>query len=111
MQETKLQKVTEILKEQGCSDEQIAQFLTDLTKTSFGKLYSEAVTLFTEDDLKLIESCQDEQSANNIIRQKYTERVGADPDEVVKKYIDDFCTGFLNEYEKDKQNHLGTQTQ
>lgn len=97
MEETNLQKVVDILKEKGSSDEQIAQFLADLTKASFSKLYADGVAVFTETDLKLIESCKDQTAANNVIRQKYLERTGITAEAANKKFLDDFCTGFLKE--------------
>ncbi len=100
MEQTKLQKVVDVLKEQGCNDEQIAQFLTDLTKASFSKLYTDAVSFFNEEDLKAIEACKDQEEANKLIAQKYREKTGVPAETANQKFLDDFCTGFLNEYQK-----------
>ncbi len=104
MEETKLQKVTDVLKGKGLSDETIGSFLADLTKASFASLYSTAASLFDSSDLQEIEACGSQEQANKLIAQKYFEKTGISAQDANKKFIDDFCTKFLEDY-------LGTQTQ
>ncbi len=51
---TKLQQVADILKQKGSTDEQIAQFLTELTKANFAKFYTQALTFLTDEDMAAI---------------------------------------------------------
>lgn len=103
-QQTKMQKVVEIMKEKGASDEQVSQFLLELTKTNFARLYTTSMTVFTEEDMQAIEACPDQESANEKIKMLYNLRTGRSSAEETEKFLEDFATGFLAEYEKEKTN-------
>lgn len=98
---TKMQRVIDILKEKGSTDEQIAQFLTDLSKTNFARFYTQAMASFTDDDMRVIERCKEEEVETEI-KTRYQLRTGKDPQVEMQKFLDDFGTGFLAEYEKEK---------
>lgn len=99
---TKLQQVADILKEKGSTDEQIAQFLAELTKANFAKFYTQAITIFIDEDMAAIEACTSEEQANEKIKELYKLRTGKDAGEEMQKFLDDFATGFIAEYEKEK---------
>ena len=99
---TKLQQVADILKEKGSSDEQIAQFLAELTKANFAKFYTQAIASFTDEDMAAIEACTTEEQANDKIKELYKLRTGKDAGEEMQKFLDDFAIGFIAEYEKEK---------
>lgn len=93
---SKLQQVADILKQKGSSEEQIAQFLTELTKANFAKFYTQAVANFTDEDLGIIEACRSEAEANEKIKELYKLRTGKDAEEEMQKFLDDFATGFIS---------------
>lgn len=98
----KLQQVADILKQKGSTDEQIAQFLAELTKANFAKFYTQAVTSFTDEDMQVIEACNNDQEANEKIKELYKLRTGKDAQEEMQKFLEDFAIGFIVEYEKSK---------
>lgn len=99
---TKIQKVIEALKEQGATEEQIVEFLANLTKTSFSNLYATAAALFTEEDLAAVEACKTQEEISEKVKQLYALRTGKNPEEEAQKFLDVFAEGFLAEYEKEK---------
>lgn len=98
----KLDQVIKTLKEKGATDEQIAQVLAEVTKTAFAKLYTEAVTVFTEEDLKAIDQCVGQEEANFEIMTRYAERTGKNAQEVMQGYLDIFADKFLEEAKKEE---------
>lgn len=104
-----MQKVIAILKEKGSTDEQISQFVADLTKTNFARFYTQAMASLTDEDMAAIEACQTDDEANAEIKRLYQLRTGKDPQGEMQKFLDDFAQGFITEYEKDKvQQPAGT---
>lgn len=93
---TKLQQVADILKQKGSTDEQIAQFLTELTKANFAKFYTQALTSLTDEDMAAIEACATEAEANEKIKELYKLRTGKDAEVEMQKFLDDFATGFIS---------------
>ncbi len=93
----KLDQVTKILQEKGATEEQITQVLTEVAKTAFAKLYTEAMTVFTEEDLKAIEKCTGQEEANFEIMTRYAERTGKNAEEVLQNYYNIFADKFLEE--------------
>ena len=99
---TKFQQVLDVLKEKGYTEDQLAQFAADMTKAGFSKLYTEAMASFSDEDMAVIEACQDQEAANAEIRNRFIQRTGKNPDEEMQKFLDVFSDGFLAEYEKEK---------
>lgn len=99
---TKFQQVIDVLKGKGYTEDQIAQFTAELTKTGFANLYTEAMALFTEEDMKAIEACATQEEANEKIKALYTLRTGKDAEAEMQKFLDTFSQGFLDQYEKEK---------
>lgn len=97
---TNMQQVMDIMKAKGATDEQIAQFFQDLTKTNFARFYSQAMALFTEEDMKAVEAIPTDEEAHKKIREIYQQKTGKDPEEEMKKFMDDFAQGFLAEHAK-----------
>ena len=101
-EQTKMQKVVDVMKEKGSTDEQVSQFLTELTKSAFARIYTTGMASFTEEDMQAIEACPDQESANEKIKILYNLRTGRSAAEDTQKFLDDFAQGFLAEYEKEK---------
>lgn len=97
-----LENIIEILKNKGWTDEQIVELTNNITKTSFARLYEQALTSFTDEDMKAVEACQTQEEANEKIRKFYTLRTGKDPDQEAQKFVADFCQGFMAEYQKEQ---------
>lgn len=97
-QKPKLQQVIDILKAKGTTDEQIAQIAAGLTKAANDQLYAEITNSLTEEDLKAIDACQNQEEANKEILKRYVEKTGQDPDQKVQQFLDLFAEGFLKEY-------------
>lgn len=92
-----MQEVVNVLQEKGSTEEQITQVLTEAAKTAFAKLYAEAMTVFTEEDLKAIEQCAGQEEANFEIMTRYTDHTGKNAQEVMQGYLDIFADKFLEE--------------
>lgn len=97
-----MQKVVEVMREKGATDEQISAFLTELTKAGFARLYTTGLEVFTEEDMQVIEACKDQTEATQKIKELYYLRTAQDPELEIQKFLDDFAIGFLAEYEKEK---------
>ena len=102
VQTPKLKEVLDILKQEGWTDDQLAQLTTDLTKAAFSKLYSQAMIAFTEEDLQAIEACADQAAANVEIQKRYQTRTGRDATIDMQQFLDVFVEGFMAEREKDQ---------
>lgn len=99
-QKTKFAQVIEILRTKGWDDSKITQLTTEITKASFNKLYTEAVSNFTDEDLDAIENCASDEEANNKIKELYRLRTGQDADTELRKFFDIFADAFLAENSK-----------
>lgn len=104
---TKFQQVINILKQKGMSDDKIADFAANLTKTNFTRVYAEAMSEFKEEDLSAIDAASSQSEANQMIAKLYQLRIGKDIHEEVQRFLDVFCDGFLKEYEKEKSAAAG----
>lgn len=103
MDKSKLNQVADALKDEGYSDEQVAKLMENLTKDATAKFYTEAIAVFSDEDMKAIDACASQEQANFEIRTRYAEKTGKNPDVAVQEYIDTFAQGFLDAYHKDKQ--------
>lgn len=98
---SKLDQVTKVLQGKGATEEQITQVLTEVAKTAFAKLYTEAMTVFDEEDLKAIEQCTGQEEANFEVMTRYSEKTGKNAQEVMQSYFDIFADKFLEEAKKE----------
>ena len=98
----KLDQVVKILEGKGATEEQITQVLTEVAKTAFAKLYTEAMASFTQDDLQAIEKATAQEEANFEIMTRYNERTGKNAQEVLQNYYDIFADKFLEEAKKEE---------
>lgn len=94
-------KVFEILKSQGATDEQIAQVVEGMVKAASDQFYADAITSLTEEDMKALDACQNQEEANKEIMQRYAQRTGRNPDELIHQFLVNFAEGFLAEYKKE----------
>lgn len=102
-QSPSLQQVLAILKEQGQTEDQVAEFLSQLTKTGFANMYEDVMQTFTDTDMQAIEACDTQEKADALIRDLYRTRIGKDPDEQMQLFLDTFAKGFLDSYEKERK--------
>jgi len=101
-QQNTLQRVTDILKEKGSTDEQIIEFIENLMKQCYADLYTSAMEEFTDEDLAAIEAISDDEESKKKIKEIYIARFGKDPDVVIQDNLEAFVNGFAEEYEKEK---------
>lgn len=110
-QKTAVQQVVEILKtEKGYSDDQVADFLANLSKTAFTKLYGDAMTSFSDEEMQAIDAAKTQQEADAKIRELYTTHIGKDPDQEVQEFIEGFAKNFLTLHEQEKSGTTPTPT-
>lgn len=98
-----LKQVIEILQKEGYSDDQITKICSDLTIASAQKFYSQAMGIFTKEDLEIISSCKNQDEANLKIKEIYKIRTNKDADIEMQKFLGFFAQGFINEYNKSKK--------
>lgn len=96
------QKVFEILKAKGATDEQIAKMNEGLARAAYEQLYGLAIKSLTEEDLTVLDNCSNQEEANKEILKRFTLRTGQNPDDIIQKFLDNFAEGFLKEHEKEK---------
>lgn len=109
-QPTKLERVIEILIDQGATDDQIVEFTTELSQKGFSQMYTEALGAFTDEDLDMIDKIPESEPERLAaeVKRLYKERTDNDPEEFMKKFLDSFAAGFLIEYEKEQQENPKT---
>lgn len=92
----KLAEAVEYLRSQGYTQEKIQEFLEALNQKAYQTMYSEAMNKFTPDDLNQIEKAPSQEEANQIINKLFIERIGKDPRQEVKNFLDKFAEEFLS---------------
>ena len=90
-----LQKVVEILKAKGWTDEQIANMSSDLMKKASSLLYTSAIATFTEEDMVAIEACETDEDANKKILELFQLRTGKNPQEELNGFLTKFAEEFI----------------
>lgn len=98
--QTKVQQVVDIMRAKGATEEQIAKFFEDLTKTNFARFYAQAMAVFTDEDMKAIEDCKSDEETNKLIKDLYKQRTNMDAEAEMQKFLDDFAQGFIAEHAK-----------
>lgn len=93
-------QIFKILKDQGTTDEAINQMKDGLIKAASDQLYAQALQSLTEEDLKVIDACPNQEEANKEILSRFTQRTGKNPDDVIQEFLQNFAKGFLLEYQK-----------
>lgn len=96
------QKVFEILKAKGATDEQIAKTNEGVAQAAYEQLYGLAIKSLTEEDLTVLDNCPNQEEANKEILKRFTLRTGQNPDDIIQKFLADYAQGFLQEYEKEQ---------
>lgn len=100
-QNQKLQKVKEILKQKGATDEQIEKTTQAISQAASDQLYAYAMSMLREEDLQAIDKCQNQEEANKEILNRFKQRTGKDPDQLIQEFLGNFAEGFLREYGKE----------
>lgn len=95
-----LQQVTDILKKQGQTDDQITEFVNELTKAAFTRLYGNLMANLSDEDVAAIELCKDQEEANAKIKELYQKQTGKNPEDEIKEQIDGFAKDFIAENSK-----------
>lgn len=100
----KFSQVVEILEKIGKSDQEIAEFTKKVEQVGFTQLFLEATVYLTDDDFKAIESCEDQDQANRLIKKRYILRTGKNPEHEMKKFLDEFSEEFIKQHNQDQIN-------
>ena|ERR1700735_5739295 len=98
MKELLLKPVVHILKKEGMSDEKIAETLAEITAFAEDMLYKHALDLFTDEDFKQIEECKVPSEEAVLIEALYTKRMGKTPEELMRKFLEEFVKDFLADH-------------
>jgi hypothetical protein len=93
-----LTRLVDLLKKQGSTEGEIADFLTKLSNEIAETFYSSSLSVLTEDDLKAIEAAKIPEQANFEIRQRYYNRTGKNPDHIASQMYEDFAAKFIDSY-------------
>lgn len=103
-----LQKVVQILKENGVSDEAAATFITDLNNLLAQKIQVELISVLdTEEEMARLNSLPEDQMQEQLAA-LYKQKTGKDIADVADEILDGFVTGFLTEYHKQKLEEQGS---
>jgi hypothetical protein len=106
MEKTLLNQVTDVLKQRGNSDDQIAEFLADLSKEASERLYVEALAVLDDEDLKAIAATTIPQETNYEVLTRFAKKTGQNPNELMKGFLDEFSRKFLEECQKEKDQPI-----
>jgi hypothetical protein len=102
MDQNKFNQVVDLLKQDGNTNQQVWEFLAELSQQMTNKVFTDVFTTFDEEDLKKIARSTSPQQANFKIRLLYLNKTGKNPDDEVQDLLDKFSDKFLEEYEKRK---------
>ncbi len=92
-----LQNVVSSLMRKGLSDEEISSILKDIGEVAFEQFTQEAMQLFSDEDLKAIDSCATQDEANEEIKKLYTLYTGKDATEQINYLLSENAKRYLEE--------------
>ncbi len=104
-QNLSVEKLFIFLQARGFSEDKIADIGVQLTRSAFMLLYTNAVAVFTEEDIKAIEDAEIERQANEKIVELYALRIGKDPQEQVNVFLTKVAEDYMAELEKEPVKH------
>jgi len=97
MKDQLFQPVLTFLKQQGATEDEIANTIADITQGATMLLYKEALETFSDEDMQQIENAPDDELANKLIAERYAQKVGVPPEELLTVFLKDFVKNFLEE--------------
>lgn len=92
-----LQDVVAILQKQGQTDDQITDFVDNLTKAAFTRLYGNLIATLSDQEIDEIEALSDQEQADAKIKELYLKHTGKNPDEELKESLDAFAKEFVEQ--------------
>ncbi len=93
-----LEPVITILQKEGATEDQIADTVADLVQAATALFYKEAMEVFSEEDIKKIDVCENENQANSVIRGLYEQKMSRKPEEEMDIFLKTFVETFLKEH-------------
>lgn len=96
LRQTDRQKLVFYLMDKGLSNEEIAQVLSDVAEAALEKFTNEAMTLFSEEDRRAIESAPQEDTADEMVRQLYEERSQLKADERIDELVEEQARSYMS---------------
>lgn len=99
-----LEQVVEILKKEGLSDNQIRGFIEGLTKSLAAQMYTEMVSVLSEDEMKDIEKMVSDRQREVRMLDIFKKKTGKDAQEIANKFVEIFTTEFLKNYQENQNN-------
>jgi hypothetical protein len=99
--QTPLQLAIELLRQQGCTDDNIADVAAELTTASLDLLFSSAMAAFSEEDMQQIEACPTDEEANTKIMELYVLRTGKNPSEQLESFLQTFAKEYIENSKKE----------
>lgn len=100
MHDLLLKPVIEILEKEGASEEEIATMIADLTQAATVLLYKQAHEIFSDEDMQKLESAPNDEEANKLILEMYTQHTGSMPQQVLDNFLKKFVEEFVKENSK-----------
>ncbi len=95
-------QVWQTLKKEGLDNEKIVQIAEEVAKLAADKFFTDAVSVLSDEDMQVINSCENEDQANFEVKTRFALTTGKNPDEVIQEYMAAFAEGFLEKYLKEK---------
>ena len=93
-----LEPVITILQKEGATEDQIADTVADLIQATTAMFYKNAMEVFSEEDIKKIDVCENEAKADIVIRGLYEQKMGRKPEEEMDAFLTTFVETFLKEH-------------
>lgn len=91
-------QVIEILKKEGLSDEQISQFVVNLTKALSEQLYLSLVEQMSEEDMARLNTIDDDTQREQEMRQLFEQKTGQNLQQISDSFVKSFTQEFLAGY-------------
>ena len=92
-----------MLKDKGATEEDIMKTVTNINQLASSKLYSEFMTLLSEDEVKQVDSSTNQEAANELITKLFKEKTGKDQDQVKIEIMNDIAKEYLKATENPPQ--------
>jgi hypothetical protein len=83
------------LKDKGATEEDIMKAIANMNQLATTKLYTEFMALLSEDEIKDIDSCANQEEANSKIATIFKEKTGKDQDQVKIEMLNDIAREYL----------------
>lgn len=96
-------KLLQTLKQNQLGDLEIASFVSEISKGSMTKVFTQALSYITPEELKEIGEIEDEGEFNSVLETIYAEKVGASMEEAIDSYQEEVAAKMLKEIEKDPE--------